>query len=148
MSETLKRAGARLLGSRWRSFGLAALVVTLIMSAALVFTVAGEASRDSGVRGRVWLGPLFPVQRLGGPPNERPYSATIEVLRAGGDQVVATARSGNDGYFALDLAPGDYVLQGVSPSAFGLPHASPVSVRVLGHRFTNGVTVLFDTGIR
>jgi len=48
------------------------------------------AARASGVRGRVWLGPLTAVERLGGPPDEHPYAATSKVLAANGRVVTMT----------------------------------------------------------
>ena len=65
---------------------------------------------DSGVSGLVLLGPLTPVEQVGGPPNERPYEAAVRVVRAGSDDVVASARSGADGRFRVNLAPGRYTL--------------------------------------
>jgi hypothetical protein len=147
MAATLKRVVALLLQLRGRQVAVAAIAVTVIVGASLAAACAGTGAADSGVRGRVWLGPLNPVERLGGPPNERPYAATIQVLKVGNGQVAATAHSGKDGRFRVDLAPGSYVLQGVSPSDFSMPHAAPVAVIVVAHRFTTAA-VSFDTGIR
>jgi hypothetical protein len=133
---------------RGRRLTLAAIATTLMVAAAVFATsCGGSGPADSGVRGRVWLGPLTPVEILGGPPNEKPYAATIQVLRAGSDHVVATTHSGSDGSFEVDLAAGSYVLQGVSPSPLGMPSAAPVAVVVVAHRFATAV-VSFDTGIR
>jgi hypothetical protein len=132
---------------RRRGLAAAMVAVTLLAAAVLATSCGGSGPADSGVRGRVWLGPLAPVEILGGPPNEKPYAATIQVLRAGSDHVVATTRSGSDGSFEVDLAAGSYVLQGVSPSPLGMPSAAPVAVVVVAHRFTTAV-VSFDTGIR
>jgi hypothetical protein len=141
-----ERAGAIL--REHRGWTLLLVGATLALVAAVIFAAwpANGAPADSGVQGQVWLGPLSPVQQVGGPPNERSYSATLDVV--GSDtSVVTTVRSGQDGHFRVDLAPGAYVLQGVSPSSTGLPHAVPVPVVVVAHEFTT-VQVRFDTGIR
>jgi hypothetical protein len=147
MAATLRSVVALLLQLRGRQVAVAAIAVTVIVGVLLVAAGAGTGAADSGVRGRAWLGPLTPVERLGGPPNERPYAATIQVLQPGSPQVVASTHSARDGYFHVALAPGRYLLQGVPPSRLGMPRAAPVAVIVVAHRFTTAV-VSFDTGIR
>jgi hypothetical protein len=139
------RLGEFLSGHRGWTLALIGAVLALV--AAVVFAVwpAASVPGDSGVQGRVWLGPLSPVQVVSGPPNERPYSATIDVLGSDGG-LVATARSDRSGHFHVDLRPGTYELRGV-PGSNGFPHAVPVSFVVAAHRFTT-VRVAFDTGIR
>jgi hypothetical protein len=124
----------------------ATLVLALIAVAIIMVSSSASAARDSGVRGRVWLGPLVPVEHVGGPPNERPYAATIKVLAANG-RVVTTTRSTKSGFFTVNLAAGRYVLQGVAATSSSWPHARPVAVVVKLHRFTVAA-ISFDTGIR
>ena len=140
----VERAGAFVHGHRgWTlAFIGAGLLVAAVAFAAWPVR---STPTDSGVQGRVWLGPLSPVQHVGGPPNERPYSVTLRVLGPG-NSIVATVRSGQDGHFRVGLAAGTYVLQGV-PGSNGLPRANLVSVVVVAHRFS-AVQVWFDTGIR
>jgi hypothetical protein len=132
---------------RRRGLALRTATAALLAAAVLATSCARSAPADSGVRGRVWLGPLTPVQRVGGPPNEKPYAATVQVLKAGSTDVVATTHSGKDGFFQVDLAAGEYVLQGLSPSKSRLPRAAPVAVAVSAHHFVTAA-VHFDTGIR
>ena len=122
---------------------LAGLVIALLADAA----ACGGPRQDSGIRGTVTLGPLQPVQRVGGPPNERPYAATIVVVAKGTDTVVATTHAGGDGRFTVDLEPGDYTVMPQSPSPNGMPHAVPIDVHVAPHSFT-AVTIAYDTGMR
>lgn len=122
---------------------LAGLVIALVAAAA----ACGGPPRDSGIRGMVTLGPLQPVQRVGGPPNERPYAATIAVVETGTDTVVATTHAGSDGRFTVDLEPGDYTVMPQSPGPSGMPHAAPIDVHVAPHGLT-AVTIAYDTGIR
>jgi hypothetical protein len=128
---------------------VAALVVAAIAVGFVVVPGYGRGGppRDSGVRGARDPWPLTPVERLGGPPNEKPYAATIRVVRRGSDDTVATARSGADGRFSVDLKPGAYTLVPQSPGPLGLPHASALDVTVAAHRFTE-VRIAYDTGIR
>lgn len=140
-----ERAVAFLRGHRGWTALLIGAGLLVVAGAALVASPGASVPHDSGVAGRVWLGPLSPVQRVGGPPNERPYAATLEVLRPDA-RIVATVRSGQGGFFRVNLAAGAYVLQGMSGSG-DLPHAIPVPVVVMAHRFAT-VRVEFDTGIR
>ncbi|HJW75697.1 MAG TPA: carboxypeptidase-like regulatory domain-containing protein [Thermoleophilia bacterium] len=142
---TLRR-GAFLSGAR-----LVVVAVVVALAAGIIVALAvwpaNKAPSDSGVRGLVLLGPIDPVEQVGGPPNERPYEATLRVVRAGSDDTVATVRSGADGRFTVNLAPGDYTLVPEAQGDSMLPYASPVDVTVVAHRFTS-VTVYFDSGVR
>jgi hypothetical protein len=140
-----QRTGAFLGGHRGWTLALIGAGLALVAAAIFAAWPAGGAPTDSGVQGRVWLGPLSPAQQVGGPANERPYAATLEVLGPGAC-IVTTVRSRQDGHFRVNLAEGAYVLQGVADSN-GLPRANPVSVMVAAHRFAT-VRVWFDTGIR
>ena len=142
-SEDRKRAR---LGRRW----VIAAALAVLAAGALVALAAwprSAAPSDSGVSGLVLLGPLTPVEQVGAPANERPYEADVRVLRAGTDDVVTYTRSGKDGRFRVNLAPGRYTVIAESPENAVLPSASPVDVTVVAHRFT-AVTIDFDTGIR
>jgi hypothetical protein len=107
----------------------------------------GSTGGDSGINGLVTLGPLCPVERVDSPCPDKPLAAQIQVKGASGD-VVTTVRSGPDGRFTVSLPPGDYVLQGLSPTPGNpFPIGGSVTATVRPHRFTE-VTVTFDTGIR
>ena len=107
---------------------------------------ADKGPSDSGIRGRVFIGPLCPVVQEGVPCPDAPYQASIRVKRESGD-VVATIRSGKDGRFRINLASGRYVLEPLSPNAGAPPYAGPLTVRVRAHAFTR-VRIAFDSGIR
>lgn len=125
-------------------------LVPLVLIAVLALGCGAEREAaepvDSGVRGVVLLGPSCPVVQENVPCPDEPFEATIRVLDPGSSEVVATTSSGKDGRFVARLAPGRYVLEGVS-SGEALPFAKPVDVTVRPHAFT-GATVAFDTGIR
>jgi hypothetical protein len=131
---------------RW----LIIIVLAVLAAGALVALAVwprSAAPADSGVSGLVLLGPLTPVEQVGGPANDRPYEAAVRVVRAGSEDVVASTRSDSDGRFRVNLAPGRYTLIAESPENGALPYASPVDATVVAHRFTP-VTIGFDTGIR
>ncbi|MEX0817649.1 MAG: hypothetical protein WD027_09390 [Gaiellales bacterium] len=121
-----------------------ALIAVLALGCGADREAAGPA--DSGVRGVVLLGPSCPVVQENVPCPDQPFEATIRVLDPGSSDVVATTSSGKDGRFVVRLAPGRYVLEGVSPGE-AFPFAKPVDVTVRPHAFTSA-TVAFDTGIR
>jgi hypothetical protein len=120
----------------------------LILVSLVACGKAGEADRatDSGIVGRVFLGPQCPVVSSDNPCRERPFQADIQVVDRSGD-LVTTARSDRNGRFNVALDPGRYDLKPVSPSQNHFPFGKEVSASVRPHRFTR-VTVLFDTGIR
>jgi hypothetical protein len=131
---------------RW----LMVAALAVLAASALVALAAWPPSTvpgDSGVSGLVLLGPLTPVEQIGGPANERPYEAAVRVVRAGSGDVVASVRSGADGRFRVNLAPGRYTLIATSRGNGRLPYAPPVDVTVLAHSLVD-VTIRFDTGIR
>src|SRR5438093_12951246 len=99
------------------------------------------SAKDSGIQGTAIYGPTCPVQRVGGPSCQRPYSAVI-TFRDG--QTAATIRSGTDGKFRIELPPGTYT---VGAQGNGPPTVKPFEVIVKPHAFTT-ITVMFDSGIR
>lgn len=99
---------------------------------------------DSGIRGRVLIGPTCPVQRVG-QTCVRPYRATIVVRSEPAGRLVARARSSADGRFTVALVPGRYVL--VPQPGRPYPRSSPQTVTVRSHRYTR-VLISYDTGIR
>ena len=101
-------------------------------------------SGDSGINGRVTIGPTCPVQRIDSPCPDRPYEVTIAVLDSG-RRGVAETRSDSSGHFRLLLPPGSYTL---SPPRTGVPPTAPEqTVDVVAGRFTD-VQIVFDSGIR
>lgn len=123
--------------------------ILLLRTAALLLLVAAigcsnpaSSSSDSGVQGTAVYGPTCPVQRVGGPSCERPYSGVI-VFKQGGKQV-ATVRSAQNGAFRVSLSPGTYT---VGSNGTGFPFVKPLDVVVQPHDYTT-ITVMFDSGIR
>lgn len=105
---------------------------------------AAAPSGESGIEGRVLLGPQCPVEVEGSPCPDRPVAATVSVRTLEGDEVT-TFRSEDDGRFRVALDPGSYVLV-AEPGDVGM-FAKPVEVTVRASEYAD-VVVLIDTGIR
>jgi hypothetical protein len=86
------------------------------------------------------------VETVESPCPDRPVAGVeVQALRDG--LVAATAVSGADGGFAMDLAPGTYLVQGViEPGGPGM-FSEPARVIVEGGEVVD-VIVTLDTGIR
>jgi hypothetical protein len=104
---------------------------------------AGGAT-DSGIEGRVLLGPQCPVVSQASPCPDKPVSAEVVAMRLE-DREVFSVRSGPDGRFRLALPPGTYEVQALVTA--GAMFAKPVNVTVSSGGFVR-VDVLLDTGIR
>lgn len=123
-----------------------------VLIAVLMLLAAGcgqqpAAPQDSGVEGTTMVDGGCPSARGAPPCPDKPLSAKLTVTRAGSDEAVATATSGEDGRFHIALAPGDYTLHPTNLAGTPLPIAQPIDVHVDAHRITT-VEVSFDSGIR
>jgi hypothetical protein len=117
------------------------VLVALLGTAGCAGSSAGDG--DSGVTGRVLVGPSCPVEQAGSPCPDRPLATDLEIVR--GSDVVASVSSGEDGRFRVALEPGSYTIRPAESG--GLPSGQPEDVTVQPHEFTS-VTVSFDSGIR
>jgi len=102
---------------------------------------------QSGVKGKVMLGPTCPVERIPPDPNcaDKPYKTTVVVFRAN-DPVhpFVITTSDADGNFSASLPPGKYTL-GAGENK--LPRCDHPEVTVSPNIFTSA-TIFCDTGIR
>jgi hypothetical protein len=105
-------------------------------------SAAGEG--DSGIAGRVVVGPSCPVEVANSPCPDRPLATDLEIVR--GSEVVASVRSGDDGRFRVALDPGSYTIR-PKASDGPFPTGQAVNVTVPPHTFVS-VTVPLDSGIR
>ena len=131
---------------RARTLAVIASFVAGTLATAGVVAACGGGGPTGMLQGRVTLGPTSPVQQAGGPPDVRPYAATIAIETPGGD-AVATVTSGKDGAFSVRLRPGRYRLVPRSPAGRSLPYASPQDAAVLAGSVAR-VTIAYDSGIR
>jgi hypothetical protein len=98
----------------------------------------------TGIRGLVTIGPACPVEREDSPCPDRPYEAVLQVLNPEGELVVQV-RSGAEGRFEVELAPGSYTLHPVTGPTPPTAADQPVEVR---QGEVTEVLVQFDSGIR
>lgn len=83
---------------------------------------------DSGIRGRVVLGPTCPLQRIG-QSCVRPYQTKITIRVEPSGRLAARVRSSTDGRFTVALAPGRYRL--VPQMGRPYPRSSPQMAAVV-----------------
>jgi hypothetical protein len=123
------------------------LVVVLFALAACGGSKSGTSATTrltlGVVMGRVTAGPTCPVERVGHPCPPRPVVA--EVQARAGARVVASARSGADGTYRLELASGSYTLVAVTQNL--LPRCTTLTVTVIPGQ-TTSADITCDTGIR
>lgn len=141
----------RVRASRWSLATAAALVSMFVLAGGsggrkLALDPAGFRVRqlDSGIIGRVLIGPTCPVERPG-KTCERPYRATITIRRKHTHRLVTRVHSSAQGRFRIALAPGTYLLRPQNRHPY--PRSSPQVVTVSGHRYT-AVLISYDSGIR
>lgn len=117
-----------------------------VLAIAGILGTAPASICDSGLAGRVILGPLCPVERPG-MVCSRPLAATLRVDRADGS-FVADVRSDAQGRFALGVTQGSYAVLPLQlhPNT-SLPYGRRITVKVAAHAFT-WIDVYYDTGIR
>lgn len=124
---------------------IAALLSACGVRAAAVAPAAVSAHhRDSGIRGRVIVGPTCPVQRVAH-ACVRPYRVTIAIRRQPTSRLAATVRTSANGRFTVALAPGRYLL--VPQTGRPYPRSSPQTATVSPNHYTS-VVISYDTGIR
>jgi hypothetical protein len=126
-------------------FFLGALLITYATAAGV-----GESlnTSESGIEGRVSIGPMCPVERPDRPCPDKPFAASIEIQNQDDQGDHLTVRSGKDGRFRVNLAPGKYKLTPMAPNPGAPPHAPPPqSVTVESGKYAH-VTIKYDSGIR
>jgi hypothetical protein len=117
----------------------------LVAIAALTAACGGGASTGaSSVQGRITAGPACPAQRRDQPCPDKPLEVTVRLSRADGSEAART-RSGRDGRFSIDVAPGQFQLDVVGGGP--LPRCPRVPVRV-ARGATARADLRCDTGIR
>ena len=101
---------------------------------------------DSGIAGKVLLGPICPVMIEGQECPDQPYQATLTVIDSKGRKIVQF-QTDEQGNFKIPLAPGEYVLHPETPPDKPLPYADEQTFTVAPGEFTR-LNVLYDSGIR
>jgi hypothetical protein len=125
---------------------VATVAAVAVVTAGLAAACGGASAPTGLLEGTVTLGPIMPVEQIGGGPNTRPYAATVDVETPDGD-VLKTLESGDDGRFSVRLAAGSYRLVPRSPEDQPLPLAAPLDATVVAGKTTT-VEIAYDSGIR
>jgi len=121
--------------------------ITLALAIAACGSAAAPApSPGSGIQGVVESSPTCPVERINSPCPPRPLAATVVVRDVAGHEVART-KSGADGHFKVDVAPGTYTVVGLNINSSMLPRPIPTTVTVTAGSYVS-VNVEYDSGIR
>ena len=124
-------------------FFLSVLIVLFLTACGLF---AAPIQVESGITGKVLVGPMCPVMIEGQDCPDQPYQATLTVTSLDGRKV-AQFETDKDGNFNLPLAPGEYILHPESPQGMPLPFAEEQSFTVSPGEYTR-LIVSYDSGIR
>jgi hypothetical protein len=101
---------------------------------------------NSGITGKVLVGPMCPVVIEGQECPDQPYQAAITVKDPEGREIVRF-QTDEQGNFNVPLAPGEYILHPETPDDAPLPIAEEQRFTVLSGEYTR-LTVQYDSGIR
>ncbi|OGD67157.1 hypothetical protein A2442_02045 [Candidatus Campbellbacteria bacterium RIFOXYC2_FULL_35_25] len=104
---------------------------------------------DSGVTGKVLLGPVCPVMQYPPDPacDDRPYETTVQVISVGSPKSspFATVKTNKDGEYTLMLPPGKYGLQAIGGNP--LPWCATKEITIKPSVILQ-INLSCDTGIR
>lgn len=118
--------------------------LTGLLILALAACAPPPTASNSGVEGRVFIGPMCPVVQVGQECPDQPYQAVLTVLSPDGREIVQV-QTDEQGRFRIPLASGEYILRPESPNV--LPFASEQPFVVDSGVFIQ-VIVTYDSGIR
>ncbi len=113
---------------------------------------AAEMAQDSaqeqtsGIKGKVFRGPVRPGPQTETEPDELPFRALFHVRDTEGNEV-GRFESNDDGEFEIVLAPGDYLIVPDETAPLMAPTNQAHKVEVREGEVVE-VTLRFDTGIR
>lgn len=102
---------------------------------------------ESGIEGRVVIGPVCPTVEKERPCPDRPYQTELTVRRAESGDVAAVVVSDTEGHFRIEVPPGSYILDPGVPRLVTDPQGEPMVVEVEAGRYAQ-VVVRFDSGVR
>lgn len=104
---------------------------------------------DSGISGRVTIGPVCPVMKNPSDLNcaDKPYQTTVQIILVNSSKSspFATVETDKDGQYKIMLPPGDYAVQPVGGKTF--PRCNTENVNVEPKKLSE-VNISCDTGIR
>jgi len=119
----------------------------------LVFAIVLAACMPAEVgylEGRVTIGPLQPVERVGETPPPVPpevYAArSLNIFQSDGTTLVTKVKIGSDGAYRVSLPPGTYVVA-LAPSGIDFSKDLPKTI-IIESKKTVHLDIAIDTGIR
>jgi hypothetical protein len=141
--------------SAYRSIVVLFVIILVLASLLFVFfrrplktsLLSTSKSYASGVKGVVTLSPVCAGAGRLKEDCTKPYKAKIRIKTQTEYDSVKEVHSKDDGTFAVQLPPGVYMLEPVSPTANNIPYALPLPVVVNENKMTE-VSIDYDTGIR
>lgn len=111
--------------------------------AAPLTTTPPASPPGSGVQGQVTMWPSCPAESDNDPGCAlRPMAARVVASRRSGERV-AIADARNDGWFQVEVSPGDYVVEAQAEGVM----CAPVDVTVTSNRYVQ-LKITCDTGVR
>jgi hypothetical protein len=116
----------------------------VILAARRAPDLASAGAPESGIAGRILMGPACPEIR-GRTCRDKPYRGIISIMPLNRSREVARVRADMTGAFRIALPPGIYYL--VLPDAGPRARAGAHEVTVYPRRYTQ-VVIKADTGIR
>jgi hypothetical protein len=118
-----------------------------IISTFKFISISANNSNDSGIMGKVTIGPTCPVETYPPTPDcaDKPYATKLRFVKNDTDYVVF-AQSNTDGDFSISLEPGTYWIT-VPDLSKQMPSLEETKVVVQDKVYTN-INLKFDSGIR
>ena len=102
---------------------------------------------DSGIRGKVTIGPTCPVERVPADPNcaDKPFQAGFNIKNNAG-QIIKAFTSDANGVFSAELPSGIFVITNI-PAPGTYPRFSSQNITVLPGKYLD-LNLQFDSGLR
>ncbi len=115
-------------------------LMALILISIVVAACGGEppSNENEGVEGRVWVEPICPSDRI---CLDEPLQANLTIRDLAGE-VVVRSESDGDGFYRIELPPGDYILVPELLEEDAITQAQPVPIYVNAGAWTQ-VTVVY-----
>lgn len=126
------------------------MIFTLFMALILVSSSSCAVSSKygpTGVRGTVMIGPIPSVSEEGKFDVEPYPDATIFVMDAAGKNKIAEAITDQEGFFKVELDPGQYLLVPQTPEGQTFPTGETKKVLVRAYGFTD-VILNYNSGLK
>ena len=105
------------------------------------------ARSGSGIEGRAVLGPECARIRVGEECPDRPYRTSLLIRSLASGELMVRAECDEEGYFHVELEPGDYMIEPSPTQALTSPTAEPLKVTVKEGEYSE-VVMRYDSGKR